>query len=177
VSITSCYDQKHMPTQLGDTDDIPFFASAFSFTRRRASFFHASAQGQRHGIYRSFVDCDPAPNSAAGIENRRHQGRTGSLLQTAARRLRQQRLHDAGPIRHARHHLSRPADHHDPLRQTNDQVVGTISLIRESAIGFPLQRIFDLSAKSANKPATLPKYRRWPCTRNSDGPAAPSSSR
>lgn len=37
------------------------------------------------------------------------------------------------------------------MRQIPDKVVGTISLIRESAIGFPLQRIFDLSSVRAKE--------------------------
>jgi hypothetical protein len=56
------------------------------------------------------------------------------------------------------------------------KVVGTLSLIRESLFGFPLQAIFDLT-RSGRGAARSPRYRRWRCTRTSARPAARSCSR
>ncbi|MCX9154946.1 hypothetical protein OPU71_02275 [Niveibacterium sp. 24ML] len=52
------------------------------------------------------------------------------------------------------------------LAKCDDQVVGTISLIRESALGFPLQRIFDIDAIRAEggniaEVSALAVHRRW----------------
>jgi hypothetical protein len=60
MSITSCYDKNQ--SQLNEA--IPMTVSRVRFLIHQAArkLFPCFRQGQRHGIYRSFVDCDPAPN-------------------------------------------------------------------------------------------------------------------
>ena len=108
-------------------------------------------QGRRHSVYRSFVDCDPAPNPRLVLkiaETREeleacfkllHDAYVGSGFMTP----------DPSGMRVTIYHAL-------PTTTTlcakfDDQVVGTLSLIRESAIGFPLQRIFDLSGVRAKE--------------------------
>ena len=102
-------------------------------------------QGQRHGIYRSFVDCDPAPNARLVLKIADSQEELEACFKL---------LHDAyvssGFMTPDPSGMRVTIYHALPTTTTlcaklDDQVIGTISLIRESAIGFPLQRIFDLS--------------------------------
>jgi hypothetical protein len=73
------------------------------------------------------------------------------MLYPAARCLCRQQVHEAGSLRDARDHLSCLADDHDLCAKYDGEVVGTLSLIRESVLGFPLQRIFDLTALREKK--------------------------
>ena len=107
--------------------------------------FSMLPQGQRHGIYRSFVDCDPAPNERLVLKIADTQEELEACFKL---------LHDAyvssGFMTPDPSGMRVTIYHALPTTTTlcaklNDQVIGTISLIRESAIGFPLQRIFDLS--------------------------------
>ncbi|MCK7490445.1 MAG: hypothetical protein MZW92_00535 [Comamonadaceae bacterium] len=101
---------------------------------------------------RSFVDCDPAPNPRLVLKIAETREELEACFQLAARRLRRQRLHDTRPVRHAGDRSTTRLPTTTTLCATCDgQVVGTLSLIRESAIGFPLQRIFDLERASARK--------------------------
>ncbi len=102
-------------------------------------------KGKRHTIYRSFVDCDPEPNQRLVLKI----AETREELEACFKL-----LHDAyvssGFMTPDPSGMRVTIYHALPTTTTlcakyNDQVVGTLSLIRESAIGFPLQRIFDLT--------------------------------
>lgn len=102
-------------------------------------------KGRRHDIYRSFVDCDPAPNQRLVLKI----ADTKEELEACFKL-----LHDAyvssGFMTPDPSGMRVTIYHALPTTTTlcakmDDQVIGTLSLIRESAIGFPLQRIFDLS--------------------------------
>lgn len=107
--------------------------------------FSMLPKGRRHDIYRSFVDCDPAPNARLVLKI----ADTQEELETCFKL-----LHDAyvssGFMTPDPSGMRVTIYHALPTTTTlcakmGDQVIGTLSLIRESAIGFPLQRIFDLS--------------------------------
>jgi len=135
-------------------------------TARR--LFSLLPKGQRHGIYRSFVDCDPAPNQRLVLKI----ADTREELEACFKL-----LHDAyvssGFMTPDPSGMRVTIYHALPTTTTlcakfDDQVIGTLSLIRESAIGFPLQRIFDLS-EVREKPGYIaevsalaihPKFRR-----------------
>lgn len=102
-------------------------------------------QGRRHGIYRSFVECDPAPNPRLVLKIAESREELEACFKL---------LHDAyvssGFMTPDPSGMRVTIYHALPTTTTlcakiDDQVIGTISLIRESAIGFPLQRIFDLT--------------------------------
>ncbi|MCL2635209.1 MAG: hypothetical protein FWD50_01080, partial [Betaproteobacteria bacterium] len=108
-------------------------------------------QARRHSVYRSFVDCDPAPNPRLVLKI----AETREELEACFKL-----LHDAyvasGFMTPDASGLRVTIYHALPTTTTlcakfDDQVVGTLSLIRESAIGFPLQRIFDLSGIRAKE--------------------------
>ncbi|PKO43813.1 MAG: hypothetical protein CVU31_12985 [Betaproteobacteria bacterium HGW-Betaproteobacteria-4] len=99
----------------------------------------------RHNVYRSFVDCDPEPNKRLVLKI----AETKEELEACFKL-----LHDAyvssGFMTPDPSGMRVTIYHALPTTTTlcakfDDQVVGTLSLIRESAIGFPLQRIFDLT--------------------------------
>lgn len=101
---------------------------------------------RRHNIYRSFVDCDPEPSKRLVLKI----ADTREELEACFKL-----LHDAyvssGFMTPDPSGMRVTIYHALPTTTTlcakyDDQVVGTLSLIRESAIGFPLQRIFDLTA-------------------------------
>jgi len=107
--------------------------------------FSMLPQGRRHDIYRSFVECDPAPNQRLVLKI----AETKEELEACFKL-----LHDAyvssGFMTPDPSGLRVTIYHALPTTTTlcaklDDQVIGTLSLIRESAIGFPLQRIFDLT--------------------------------
>ena len=107
--------------------------------------FSMLPKGRRHDIYRSFVECDPAPNARLVLKI----AETKEELEACFRL-----LHDAyvtsGFMTPDPSGMRVTIYHALPTTTTlcaklDDQVIGTLSLIRESAIGFPLQRIFDLS--------------------------------
>ncbi len=116
--------------------------------RRAFSFFPRPV---RFGIYRSFVDCDPSPDSRLVLKI----AETKEELEACFKL-----LHDAyvssGFMQPAASGMRVTIYHALPTTTTlcakyDGEVVGTISLIRESVFGFPLQAIFDLNAVRAKK--------------------------
>ncbi|PKO88923.1 MAG: hypothetical protein CVU18_05715 [Betaproteobacteria bacterium HGW-Betaproteobacteria-12] len=99
----------------------------------------------RFAVYRSFVDCDPAPSDRLQLkiaDTREELEASFSLLHDA--------YVDAGFMKPDPSGMRVTIYHALPTTTTlcakwDGEVVGTISLIRESAFGFPLQKIFDLS--------------------------------
>lgn len=99
----------------------------------------------RFAIYRSFVDCDPAPDARLELkiaETRDELVACFSLLHDA--------YVESGFMQPTPSGMRVTIYHALPTTTTlcakwDGRVVGTISLIRESAFGFPLQKIFDLS--------------------------------
>ena len=99
----------------------------------------------RFAIFRSFVECDPKPDARLVLkiaETREELEQCFSLL------------HDAyvgeGYMKPAPSGLRATIYHSLPTTTTlcakvDGKVVGTLSLIRESVFGFPLQAIFDLT--------------------------------
>ncbi|WP_296443809.1 GNAT family N-acetyltransferase [Rhodoferax sp. UBA5149] len=109
--------------------------------RKAFSFFPRSL---RFAVYRSFVDCDPRPDKRLVLKI----AETREELQACFKL-----LHDAyvgsGFMRPDPSGMRVTIYHALPTTTTlcakyDDEVVGTISLIRESVFGFPLQSIFDL---------------------------------
>jgi GNAT superfamily N-acetyltransferase len=116
--------------------------------RRAFSLFPRSV---RFGIYRSFVDCDPSPDSRLVLKI----AETKEELEACFKL-----LHDAyvssGFMQPNASGMRVTIYHALPTTTTlcakyDGEVVGTISLIRESVFGFPLQAIFDLNAVRAKK--------------------------
>lgn len=125
-------------------------------------------QSRRHDVYRSFVDCNPNPGERLVLKI----AETKEELEACFKL-----LHDAyvgsGFMTPDPSGMRVTIYHALPTTTTlcakyDGRVVGTLSLIRESAIGFPLQRIFDLSdirAKEGNIAevsalAVHPRFRR-----------------
>ena len=108
-------------------------------------------QKKRFAIFRSFVDCDPAPSDRLVLkiaETREELEACFSLLHDA--------YVDSGFMTPDPSGMRVTIYHALPTTTTlcakfDGKVVGTISLIRESALGFPLQRIFDLTAVRAKE--------------------------
>ena len=106
---------------------------------------------RRFGIYRSFVECDPAPNTKLVLkiaETREELEACLSLLHDS--------YVDSGFMTPDPSGMRVTIYHALPTTTTlcakyDGKVVGTVSLIRESALGFPLQRIFDLSGLRLRK--------------------------
>ncbi|HSV50835.1 MAG TPA: GNAT family N-acetyltransferase [Burkholderiaceae bacterium] len=116
---------------------------------RRA--FSSFPRSTRFAIYRSFVDCDPAPDKRLVLKI----AETTEEL-TACFRL----LHDAyvtsGFMKPDPSGMRVTIYHALPTTTTlcavyDGEVVGTMSLIRESVFGFPLQAVFDLTEVRAQK--------------------------
>lgn len=115
--------------------------------------FHQAVRGllaamprdTRFAVYRSFVDCDPAPTDRLLLkiaDTREELEACFSLLHDA--------YVDSGFMKPDPSGMRVTIYHALPTTTTlcakwDGEVVGTISLIRESAFGFPLQKIFDLS--------------------------------
>lgn len=117
----------------------------FYFSQTARKLFAMLPQKSRHNVYRSFVDCDPEPNKRLVLKI----AETKEELEACFKL-----LHDAyvssGFMTPDPSGMRVTIYHALPSTTTlcakfDDQVVGTLSLIRESAIGFPLQRIFDLT--------------------------------
>ena len=98
----------------------------------------------RFAIFRSFVECDPAPDQRLVLKI----AETRQELEACFKL-----LHDAyvssGFMKPAASGLRATIYHALPTTTTlcakfDGEVVGTLSLIRESVFGFPLQAIFDL---------------------------------
>lgn len=105
----------------------------------------------RFAVYRSFVDCDPAPDRRLVLKI----AQTKEELEACFRL-----LHDAyvgsGFMRPDPSGMRVTIYHALPTTTTlcakfDGEVVGTLSLIRESVFGFPLQSIFDLHKIRENK--------------------------
>lgn len=99
----------------------------------------------RFSIYRSFVDCDPAPDPRLVLKIAETQEELEACFKL---------LHDAyvssGFMKPDASGLRVTTYHALPTTTTlcakfDGEVVGTLSLIRESVFGFPLQAVFDLS--------------------------------
>lgn len=106
--------------------------------------FSLFPQSVRFAIFRSFVDCDPAPDKRLVLKIAETREELESCFKL---------LHDAyvssGFMKPAPSGLRATIYHALPTTTTlcakfDGQVVGTMSLIRESVFGFPLQAIFDL---------------------------------
>ena len=116
--------------------------------RRLFSYFPRSI---RFAVYRSFVDCDPAPDPRLVLKIAETREELESCFKL---------LHDAyvssGFMKPDASGL-RVTTYHALLTTTtlcakfDGEVVGTLSLIRESVFGFPLQSVFDLSEVRAKK--------------------------
>ena len=109
--------------------------------RRAFALFPRSV---RFAIFRSFVDCDPAPDKRLVLKIAETQEELEECFKL---------LHDAyvssGFMKPAPSGLRATIYHALPTTTTlcakfDGEVVGTLSLIRESVFGFPLQAIFDL---------------------------------
>ncbi|MEF8701557.1 MAG: hypothetical protein V5B32_09730 [Candidatus Accumulibacter sp. UW26] len=113
--------------------------------------FNYLPRERRFAVYRNFVDCDPTPNDrlVLKIADTREELEACFTL-----------LHDA--YVHSKFMQPDPSGmrvtiyHALPTTTTlcakyDGEVVGTLSLIRESVLGFPLQRIFDLTALREKK--------------------------
>ena len=101
----------------------------------------------RFGAYRFFVDCDYAPDSRLRLkiaESREELEACFRLLHDAYVGSGFMRPHPSGMRVNIYHAL--PTTTTTLCALFDGEVVGTISLIRESAFGFPLQSIFDLHA-------------------------------
>ena len=99
----------------------------------------------RFSIYRNFVDCDPHPSERLQLKIADTQAELEACFAL---------LHDAyveaGFMKPDPSGMRVTLYHALPTTTTlcakwDGEVVGTISLIRESAFGFPLQKIFDLT--------------------------------
>jgi hypothetical protein len=140
----------------GHTKVVPMKRSLRSTLKR---FIHQSARAAlgllptelRHGLYRSFVDCDPAPGPALELKIADTQDELEACFAL---------LHDAyvasGFMQPDPSGLRVTAYHALPTTTTlcakmHGRVVGTLSLIREGVFGFPMQSAFDLAAVRAKQ--------------------------
>jgi len=114
--------------------------------RTMRSAFNALPRDGRLAVYRNFVDCDPAPSDRLVLkiaETREELEACFRLLHDAYVSSGLMQLQPSGmrvTIYHALPTTTTLCAKYD------GEVVGTLSLIRESVLGFPLQRIFDLNA-------------------------------
>lgn len=106
-------------------------------------------QSVRFAMYRSFVDCDPAPDPRLTLKIADTQQELEACFRL---------LHDAyvasGFMQPDPSGMRATMYHALPTTTTlcakyDDRVVGTMSLIRQSPFGFPLQSVFDLSSVEA----------------------------
>jgi hypothetical protein len=113
--------------------------------------FSVFPRSLRFAVYRSFVDCDPSPDQRLVLKI----AQTKEELEACFRL-----LHDAyvgsGFMKPDPSGMRINIYHALPTTTTlcakfDGEVVGTISLIRESVFGFPLQSIFDLTEIRENQ--------------------------
>ena len=127
--------------------------SRLRFTLHQAArkAFTLLPRSRRHKVYRSFVDCDPAPNPRLVLKIAESKEELEACFRL---------LHDAyvgsGFMSPDPSGMRVTIYHALPTTTTlcakfDGKVVGTLSLIRESAIGFPMQRIFDLTSVRAKR--------------------------
>lgn len=107
--------------------------------------FASFPRSTRFAIYRSFVDCDPAPDRRLTLKI----AETADEL-AACFRLLHDAYVSAGFMKPDPSGMRVTMYHSLPTTTTlcalyDGEVVGTISLIRESVFGFPLQAVFDLT--------------------------------
>lgn len=103
-------------------------------------------RNQRFMLFRSFADCNPAPTSRLVLKI----AETKDELEACFKLLHDAYV-DSGFMKPDPSGMRVTVYHALPTTTTlcakfDGKVVGTISLIRESALGVPLQKIFDLSA-------------------------------
>lgn len=105
----------------------------------------------RHAIYRSMIDCDPAPDAKLELKVAETQEELEDCFRI---------LHDAyvasGFMKPSPSGLRVTIYHALPTTTTlcakyDGRVVGTMSMIREGVFGFPLQSVFDLSEVRAKQ--------------------------
>jgi GNAT superfamily N-acetyltransferase len=115
------------------------------FRKALRKLFGFLPRDQRFAIYRSFVNCDPAPSDRLQLKIAETQEELEACFRL---------LHDAyvnaGFMRPDPSGMRVTIYHALPTTTTlcakyDGEVVGTLSLIRDSVFGFPLQTIFDLS--------------------------------
>jgi hypothetical protein len=115
-----------------------------AFNKAVRRFVASLPQGWRFAVYRSMVDCDPKPSSRLVLKIAETQEELEACFTI---------LHDAyvdsGFMKPHPSGMRVTIYHALPTTTTlcakwDGQVVGTLSLIRESPFGFPLQQIFDL---------------------------------
>ncbi len=108
-------------------------------------------RNQRFKVFRSFTDCDPVPTPRLQLKIAETKEELEACFAV---------LHDAyvdsGFMKPDPSGMRVTIYHALPTTTTlcakyDGRVVGTISLVRESALGVPLQRIFDLSAVRAKE--------------------------
>jgi GNAT superfamily N-acetyltransferase len=113
--------------------------------------FNVLPRKRRFAVYRNFVDCNPSPSDRLVLKIADTQEELEACFKL---------LHDAyvgsGFMTPDPSGMRVTIYHALPTTTTlcakyDGQVVGTLSLIRESVLGFPLQRIFDLTAVRAKK--------------------------
>lgn len=132
-----------------NTRAVPSPRKIFHRTLRR--LFSILPKERRFAIYRSFVDCDPAPDSRLQLkiaDTREELEASFKLLHDAYVQSGFMKPHPSG-LRVTLYHAL-PATT-TLCAKWDGEVVGTMSLIRDSAFGFPLQTIFDLSAVRAKE--------------------------
>ncbi|MDR2839533.1 MAG: hypothetical protein LBV49_13345 [Azonexus sp.] len=106
---------------------------------------------RRHQVYRSFVDCDPEPDDRLVLKIAETQEELEACFKLLHNAYVASRFMAPDPsgLRVTIYHALPTTT--TLCAKVDGQVVGTLSLIRESAIGFPLQRIFDLSGVRAKE--------------------------
>jgi hypothetical protein len=106
---------------------------------------------RRFAIYRAFVECDPTPTNRLQLKI----ADTKEELEACFRLLHDAYV-DSGFMKPHPSGLRVTLYHALPTTTTlcakfDDEVVGTLTLIRDSAFGFPLQSIFNLSGVRAEE--------------------------
>ncbi|HEY9103442.1 N-acyl amino acid synthase FeeM domain-containing protein [Chitinimonas sp.] len=108
-------------------------------------------QSKKFAVYRSFVDCDPAPTERLVLkiaETQEELEACFALLHDAYVGVGFMKPHPSGMRVTIYHALPTTTT---LCAKWDGEVIGTLSLIRESALGFPLQRIFDLTEVRAQE--------------------------
>ena len=105
----------------------------------------------RFAIFRSFADCDPEPDKRLVLKI----AETQEELEACFRLLHDAYV-DSGFMKPAPSGMRVTIYHALPTTTTlcakfDGEVVGTLSLIRESVFGFPLQAVFDLTQVRAKR--------------------------
>lgn len=120
-------------------------------SRTAKKLFNFLPRKRRFAVYRNFVDCNPNPDERLVLKIAETQEELEACFAL---------LHDAyvasGFMNPDPSGMRVTIYHALPTTTTlcakyDDKVVGTLSLIRESVLGFPLQRIFDLTALREKK--------------------------